>query len=72
MSVTMNRQEIPNNTAEQVTDYVRDAVALVELLEVPDDLRVPAFTEAVRLFAAKNVIVEQTPTHLGILGMPRQ
>lgn len=65
---TRKTGEIPHNSPEQIEDYLRSALELVERLEVPDDLRVAAFTKAVDLFASKQLLLEQAPP-LGVGGM---
>lgn len=60
-------QEIPHNTREQVAGYLDEALAIVRELEVDDDLRAIAFTKAVDLISAKQLIVEQVVP--GVLGM---
>lgn len=51
--------ERPNNTPEQVLDYLRQALDVVDTLGPPDDLRLACFTEAVRLVSGKTVTAEQ-------------
>lgn len=53
-------KEVPHNTLEQVPEYVRAAVQLVDDLAVPDDLRVAAFTKAVDLYSAKQLFIDPT------------
>jgi hypothetical protein len=52
------RLEHENNTPAQVEEYIDRALALVERLPVPDDLRPTAFAKAVDLFASKQVTLE--------------
>lgn len=47
--------ERPNNTPEQVREYLHAALELVAELEPPDDLRVALFTKAVELTAGKTM-----------------
>lgn len=47
------------HSPEQVSGYMRDALAVVDELDVPDDLRVAAFSKAFELLAAKHVVMEQ-------------
>lgn len=56
---TVRYSERPNNTPEQVREYVAEALAIVDELDVPDDLREAAFTAAVNLSASKQVLAEQ-------------
>ena len=69
----MNRREYPHNTSEQIRGYLDDALAIVNELDPPADLRAAVFTEAVRLIAAKQIIMEQpAPINMGaILGPHR-
>jgi len=55
----VRRTEEPHNTLEQVEGYVRDALALVERLEVPEDLREVAFGKCCDLIASKQLFYEQ-------------
>lgn len=47
------------NTPEAVAKYLRDALALVESLDTPDDLRVTCFEKAVDLLQGKQVFFDQ-------------
>jgi hypothetical protein len=51
--------ERPNNTPEQVRDYLREALAIVEELAPPEDLREVAFGKAVDLTSSKQLTAEQ-------------
>lgn len=55
----MTRQEIPNNTPEQVRDYLQQALALVDELDIPAHLEVAAFEQAVGLIAGKQIVMVQ-------------
>jgi hypothetical protein len=55
----VQRQEIPNNTPEQVEDYICSALNLVETLDPPSEFRVAVFEQAVALFASKQVVMMQ-------------
>lgn len=63
--------EIYHNTDEQARDYLSRALALVEELDPPEDLRVPFFVKAVDLTAAKTIMQPQ-PQSLALpqLGLP--
>jgi hypothetical protein len=63
--------EIRNNSTEQVFEYLREALALVEDLATPDDLRVALFTKAVDLLSAKQIVMTQaqSPLALGAMGL---
>lgn len=68
----MQRQEIPNNSPEQVHEYVTDALALVEAIDPPADLREAVFTVAANLYSGKQIIVAQPqPVDLSGLGLGR-
>lgn len=60
-----------HNTGEQIRDYLREALAVVDELDVPDDLRAVAFSKACDLAAAKAVAVEQVVPHGGAMAIPR-
>jgi hypothetical protein len=55
----MRQTEYQNNTPEQVEKYLEDALILTEKLAPPDDLRVAVFENAVRMFSAKQIVMEQ-------------
>lgn len=59
--------EFPHNTPEQARGYLIEALAIVEELDVPDDLRSVAFVKAVDLVSAKSIQVEQVAADLGAL-----
>jgi hypothetical protein len=66
----MQRQELPNNTIEQVKQYVQDALTLTDTLEPPDDLRAAVFTAAVNLISGKQIVMAQPqPMDLRGLGL---
>lgn len=68
----MRKTELPHNTPEQVTDYLRDALAVVELLEPPDDLREVCFSKAVDLFSSKQIMYEQPASALQLAQLAPQ
>lgn len=55
----MQRTEIPNNTPAQVLEYIDHALAVVEEVAPPNDLREAVFTGALNLIAGKQVVLEQ-------------
>lgn len=63
------RTETYNNTPEQVREYLLDALAIVDELDPPEDLRPVVFTAAVNLGSSKQIVIEQVmpgaPTILG-------
>jgi hypothetical protein len=64
----VQRQEIPNNTDEQVEEYVCKALNLVNELDPDKDLRAAVFSQAVALFASKQVVMTQPqPIDLAML-----
>jgi hypothetical protein len=66
----MQRQELPNNTYEQVKLYVSDALTLTETIAPPDDLRAAVFTAAVNLISGKQIVMQQPqPVDLRGLGL---
>lgn len=65
----VGRKEIQHNTREQAKGYLEDALAIVAELEIDDELKGLAFTKAVDLIAAKQVMLEPvTPTGVRLLG----
>lgn len=64
-------QEVHHNRPEQVEKYLADAAAIVARLELTDELRVPAFTIAVQLLAAKTFVQPQ-PVAIPRMAVPRQ
>jgi hypothetical protein len=56
----MMTTEHPLNTIEQVTDYLRAALGIVDDLDPPEDLRVVCFGKAAELVAAKQIFFEQS------------
>ncbi len=68
----MQRQEIPNNTPEQVRAYIEAAITLVDVIEPPAELREQVFVAAVNLIASKQIALTQPqPLPLGMLAQPR-
>lgn len=64
----MQRQEIPNNTPEQVRDYLVRTLELVEDVNPPDDLRAVAFEAAFSAISGKQILLAQPqPVDLGNL-----
>jgi hypothetical protein len=57
----VQKREYPHNTPEQVRDYLLEALTIVAEIDPPDDLRGLAFSKAVDLVSAKQVIFEQMP-----------
>lgn len=53
------RRDIPHHTQEEVVQYLFDALAAVDAVHMPDDLRPVAFGHAIALIAAKTVAIEQ-------------
>ena len=49
----MQRQEFRHHSDEQIEEYARKTLALVELLDPPSDLRAAVYTQAVGMYAAK-------------------
>jgi hypothetical protein len=55
----MQRQEIPNNTDQQVEEYVTKALNLVRDLDPAPDLRASVFEQACQMYAGKQLLVAQ-------------
>jgi hypothetical protein len=55
----MQRQEIPNNTIEQVKEYLRDALTVTASINPPKELREAVFVAAVNLIASKQIVMQQ-------------
>jgi hypothetical protein len=66
----MRKTEVALHSPEQIESYLRDALALVDALNVPTDLRPHAFLKAVELLQAKQVFFEQAAMlpDLGLAG----
>lgn len=73
MAVRVNgrQSEIVHNTDEQVREYVAKALALLDELEVPDELRPTVFERACNLYASKQVTLEVIQPHALDLGAIR-
>jgi hypothetical protein len=54
-----------------VRGYLIEALAIVSELELSDDLRQLAFSKAVDLLAAKQIVLEQSPVPVPQIGIPR-
>lgn len=63
--------EAHHNTDEQVRGYIGKAIALMDELDVPAELRPTLAAEAVRLYGAKQVTYEQTQLGMPHLAIPR-
>jgi hypothetical protein len=55
----MQRQEIPNNTPEQVEEYVCKALSLVSELDPDPRLLASVFEKACDLYASKQIVMTQ-------------
>jgi hypothetical protein len=55
----VQRQEIPNNTDDQVEEYVTKALNLVRDLDPAPDLRAAVFEAAVGLYSGKQILVSE-------------
>lgn len=60
------RLEIPNYTPEQVAEHLRAALAIVAELDVAPDLAPTLIVEAVRLLAAKQIVLEPVAGGLAV------
>lgn len=63
--------ERQHNTPEQIRDYLREALDVVDELGPPDDLRVACFAKAAELAAAKQVTGEAVIGNVPNLAVPR-
>ena len=63
-------REIPSFTYEQVRGVIDNAVTVVSDLEIEGDLRVPAFSAACNLFAAKQIVMEEHELNPILRGIP--
>jgi hypothetical protein len=69
----MQRQEQPNNTPEQVREYLRDALAVLDEIDPPAELREAVFTQAVSLISGKQIVFMQPQAlDLSALGLRKQ
>lgn len=68
----VNMREFPHNTPQQVEEYLRAALKLVEELDPPSDLRSVCFDRAVNLLSSKQIIAEQTPSLVPNMAIPGQ
>jgi hypothetical protein len=55
----VTRTAFPHNTPDEVREYLRAGLELVDELGPADDQRVAVFTEAVRLVSGKQIFYEQ-------------
>ncbi len=68
----MRKTETQHNTPEQVHAYLGAALAILDELELTDDLRPLAFVKAVDLLAAKQLFFEQPAAlPMGAMHIPR-
>lgn len=68
----MQRQEYRHHTDEQIEEYARKALALVELLDPPSVLRAAVYEQAVAMYGAKQIVFEQVAPMAHGLALPRQ
>jgi hypothetical protein len=66
----MQRQEIPNNTPEQVEQYVIAALNLVSELDPEPLVRASVFEKACDLYASKQIVMTQ-PQPMDLSGLGR-
>jgi transcriptional regulator GlxA family with amidase domain len=64
--MSMRQTEYPNNTREQVAEYLQTAADIVAELDIAPDLIPHAFVQAVNLVAAKQVVLEQVGLGMAI------
>lgn len=60
--MSIQRTEVPNNTDEQVREYIEKAMALADdLAREPAEWR-HIFTQACTLYQGKQILMSETPT----------
>lgn len=57
--MSYRKTEAVHHSAEQIKQYLDTALRLTAEMDVPEDLRVAFFTQAVGLVAAKQLFFEQ-------------
>lgn len=69
----LDRTDVQTFTLEQVRELLRDSLALVAELEPPAGLEVAVFTEAARLLAQRQVLLnpKQSPAVVAGMAVPR-
>ena len=65
------RSEVFHYTDEQVREHLRAALAILDDLAVPDDLRSIAFERVFNAISTKQIVVEQIAPGLGAMVVPR-
>jgi len=65
------RREDRNYTDAQIREALTFALAVVDELAVPDDLRVAAFQAATNLRTAKQITVEAVAPGMPVMAIPR-
>lgn len=63
-------RELHHNTPEQTTVYVKNALKVLEVAKVPDDLREVAFTGVLNLLSSKQVFIDQADVSPVLRGVP--
>ena len=64
------RNELAHYTREQTVELLRDGLAIIDELQIPEELRPIAYRKAVELLAAKTITTTQAspvPLDLGAL-----
>jgi hypothetical protein len=64
--MSMRQTEYPNNTPEQVREYLQGAADAVEAVDIPPDLIPVAFEKAIDLLAGKQIVLEQVSLGMAI------
>ena len=64
----MRKVEYPLTTDEQVEEFTRKALALVEEIDPPSDLRAAVFAGVLGLYSGRQVVFEQVG---GLMSIPR-
>jgi hypothetical protein len=64
--MSMRQTEYPNNTPEQVREYLQGAADAVESVNIPPDLIPVAFEKAIDLLSGKQIVLEQVGIGMAI------
>jgi hypothetical protein len=64
--MSMRQTEYPNNTPEQVREYLQQAADITAELDVAPDLAGIAFSKAVDLLSGKQIVLEQVALGMAI------
>lgn len=65
------RTEMMHNTPEQVREYVREALSVLEDCAVPAELWTVAFPNVLSMVAAKQIAIEQVQPMSPLMAIPK-